>query len=181
MKVTLDTINVSNNNLGVYIHHVQGDNVLLNFLSSGFTFNTNGALNAYLNGSESVNMELYDTLFTENKGDDDTVGTAVYAILDSHNSAINITFCNFLSNTGGSSIVQFSVLQNDIQEHFEFINLFIYSSNFTSNRIGSALHLTYCVLKFYSSTLFQDNSAKTGGAIYVTESSQITVDDESTV
>ena len=46
---------------------------------------------------------------------------------------------------------------------------------------GSALQVAKSFLKFYSTTFFQDNSARSGAAIYIAESSQISVDDESTV
>ena len=123
----------------------------------------------------NIKIIIYNTTFAENKGTDDTIGTAIRALLISPDSVTNITSCNFFSNTGGNSIAHFST------DNTVAINLLITNSNFTNNKIGATLYLTDCLLKLYSSILFQDNSAKSGAALYIAESSQISVDDGSTV
>ena len=176
-KVTLDTVNVLNNNQGVYVDSGGRDYALINIFSSTFSFNNNGALTSDLFANYGINIKIYNTTFTENKGSDSTLGTAVYAVFTCLNSTINRTLCNFFNNTGGNSIAHFS--KADFP--FYFINIFLASSNFTSNKNGPALYLMHCFLNLHSSILFQDNSAKSGAAIYIAESSQISVDNGSTV
>ena len=179
-EVTLDTVSVVGNNQGV-LYNGFGDNILLNIFSSIFAFNSNGALSIKLNAYSNygVNIEIYNTTFEKNKGSYETLGTAIFALVTSLNSTINASFCSFFSNTGGSSVAQFSTLQGNFP--LFSINLSIASCNFTSYKIGPALHLKNCFVKSYSSVLFQDNSAKSGATIYIAEKSQIIVDDKSNV
>ena len=177
-KVTLDTVNVSSNNQGV-LYNGYGDDILLEIFSSFFAFNSNGALNINLAGNYTINVEMYNTTFIKNKGKDDTLSTAIYALLISPDCTISTLFCSFFSNTGGNSIAQFSTQQGAFPLYS--IILIIKSCSFISNKIGSSLHLTNCLLKLYSSALFQGNSARSGAAIYIAQTSQITVDDGSTV
>ena len=174
-NITLVAVNISNNNQGVYISHTGGGVCfLLNILSSTFTFNNNGAL--YIEGSNCAKIGIHNTTYAGNKGNHHTLATAVSVYLTGNDSAINIMFCNFLSNNGGDSVAQIFSSSSLFQ-----INLFITSCKFIHNRNGSALHLTNCFLKLYSSILFQDNSTRSGAALYIAERSQISVDDGSTV
>ena len=61
------------------------------------------------------------------------------------------------------------------------IDASVWSSNFVSNEFGSALHISQVTLRFYNSTLFENNSAKSGGAIYLDQNSVIYVGDEALV
>ena len=173
-EITLDTVSVVGNNQGV-LYNGFGDNILLNIFSSIFAFNSNGALSINAYSNYGVNIEIYSTTFGKNKGSYETLGTAIFALVTNLNSTINASFCSFFSNTGGSSVAQFSTLQGNFP--LFSINLSIASCNFTSNKIGPALYLKNCLVKLYSSVLFQDNSAK----IYIAEKSQIIVDDKSNV
>ena len=177
--MTLVAVNVSNNNQGVYIYRGGGDYIVLNIFSSIFTFNSHGALTTDMIGNHGIKIVIHNTTFAENIGNEGEFGTAICALLTSPDSATNITSCNFFSNTGGNSIAQFYVQGNLFPQ--PLMNLFITYSNFTNNKIGSTLHLTNCFLKLFSSILFQDNSARSGAALYITESSHISVDDGSTV
>ena len=49
------------------------------------------------------------------------------------------------------------------------------------NKLGSVLQISKCFLKLYSNNSFQDNSAKSGTGIYIAKTSQISVEDGSTV
>ena len=177
-NITLVAVNISNSNQGAYILHTGGGKCfLLNIFSSTFTFNNNGAL--YIEGNGCANIGIHNTTYAGNKGNDHTLGTAISVSLSGNINdtvAVNILFCNFLSNNGGDSVVQIST-----GNKFVLIDLFITSSNFILNKNGSALRLTNCLLKLHSSILFQDNSARSGAALYVAERSQISVDDGSTV
>ena len=102
----------------------------------------------------------------------------VYIGADS-SSTVKILQCTINGNVGDDNIV-YIYAYSEIYVPSDFCNILI-SSNFTNNRNGSALHVSKCFLKFTSSTLFANNSAENGGAIYIEQSAQITVDDESTV
>ena len=180
-EIILDSVNVSNNSQGIYVlagNYNENRDISLKIYSSFFTLNNNGTV--IVNLVTTNHIEIYNTTFADNKGNGDMHGTAIYAIV-AIPSTINVSFCSFFNNTGGLSIVYFSVLQEYLIYSQTFINLFITSSNFTSNKIGSALYITRCFLVFYFSTLFRDNSARSGAGVYATENSQITVDDGSNV
>ena len=98
-------------------------------------------------------------------------------------STINMLQCNLYDNVGNS----FSFHDNSIvsiamdSESNAFCNVMIISSNFTGNKIGSAIRVSKCFLNFYSSILFQNNFARSGAALYISEGSQINVDDGSSM
>ena len=172
-KTIFDEVNVSDNRYGIYAL-LAGK---LNVISSHLTHNNNGAL--YLQLHEKVNIKLYNTTFGNNSATSNTLGTALY-VFTANDSTINISLCNFYDNFGGNSIVYiYNYLPFDFPSTFS--NVLITSSNFVNNKNGPALQVAKCVLNFFSSTLFKDNSAKSGAAIYIAQTSQITVDDGSTV
>ena len=180
--ISLENVNIFDNSEGMLVKSVNGSQILLNVNSSMFSLNRKGALKLHLAKKELSKVEVYNTLFTKNNGISDVHGTALSIMYHTPNSDIcNISFCTFLSNVGGNSIVHISVPLLSLTFPTVYSRVFISSSNFTGNKIGSALHITKCFLKFYSTTLFQDNSARSGAAIYIAQTSQITVDDGSTV
>ena len=171
-----DKVNVSDNSYGIYAI-LTGN---LDVISSDLTHNKNGALHLELTYIyTTVNVTLYNTTFANNNGANDTFGSALYIVTVFNDSTINISSCSFYDNSGGNSVVY-------ITSHLEVdfptavINVLITSCNFVNNN-GPALQVAKCLLKFFSSTLFKGNSAKSGAAIYIAQASQITVDDESTV
>ena len=172
-KVTFDKVNVSDNRFSTYIW-VYG---ILNVISSQFTYNNNRALYVLL--ANHVKVELFNSTFANNSAPADTFGTAI-SVNTGSSSTVNISLCNIYDNIGGNSIVY-------INTHFPFDhpstfnNVLITASNFKNNKNGSALQVAKCFLKFYSTTLFQDNSARSGAALYIRERSQISVDNGSTV
>ena len=106
-NITLVAINVSNNKQGVYIFRTSGgDCFLMNIFLSIFTFNNNGAL--YIHSSYCGSIGIYNTTYIGNEGNDYTTGTAMSILLASNETAVNIMFCNFLSNNGGESVAEFS-------------------------------------------------------------------------
>ena len=181
-KISLENVHISKNSEGVHVKTANGSQILLNVDSSIFSLNRNGALNLHLLQNDVNKVEVYNTVFTKNNGISDVHGTALSIVhFTPKNGICNISFCNFINNVGGNSVVYISVLISSLNFPVAFSHVFITSSNFTSNKIGSALRIGNCFLKFYSTTLFHDNSAKSGAAIYVAGSSEITVDDGSTV
>ena len=183
-KLTFENVNISDNSKGVIVQTGYGTEVLLKVVSSLFSYNRNGALNLQLIKDEINDIQLYNTTFTKNNGASDTHGTALLASYKNklyQENNCNISFCNFFCNSGGQSIVYISAAAVRLSFPNTSASVFIASSNFSRNIIGSALYITGCFLKFHSTTLFQDNSAKSGAGIYIAQTSQITVDDGSTV
>ena len=172
-KVTFDNIVVSDNRFGIYAL-LDGE---LDITSSYFTYNHNGALDTQI--INNANIQLFNTTFANNYATSNAFGTALYVYIG-NDSVVNISLCNFHDNIGGNSIVAIRMnLPFDFP--YAFSDVLINSSTFKGNKNGSALQLTKCFVKFYSTTLFQDNSARSGAALYIAESSQISVDDGSTV
>ena len=173
-KITLDKINVSDNKFGIYAL-VSGK---LKVTSSQFTYNNNGALDVLL--SHNSNVELFNATFANNNATTtNIIGIALY-ISTGNNCTVSLSLCNFYDNSGGNSIVDISTyIQADYI--YAFSNILIDSTNFMNNKIGSALRAAQCFLNFHSTTVFQNNSAKSGAALYVAERSQISMDDGSTV
>ena len=181
-EISFRNVNISDNNEGMHVRAANGSQILFHVESSRFSFNRNGAMNLHFLEKEVMKVALHNTVLTKNKGIGNTHGTALNIMYYTPNIGIcNISFCNFVNNIGGNSIVHISVIQGYLNFPKVFNCVFITSSNFTSNKIGSALHITKCFLKFYSTSLFEHNSAKSGAAIYIARASQITVDDGSTV
>ena len=177
-KVVFEKVNVFNNRYGVRVTITgTGSTNSLNIISSRFMHNDNGALLLQL-FRYNYTVRLYNTTFGDNTGTGDIDGTALYIF--GANSMINISLCNFYGNIGGNSIIYISE-HSDLKFPIVFCNASIISSNFTGNRIGSLLQVNKCFLNFYSTSVFQHNSAKSGAAIHIAQPSQITVDDGSTV
>ena len=174
-SITFNHVNISENKFGASVNMI-GDASSLKITSSHFVHNNHGALHLMLNNK--CNINLHNTTFANNKGTADILGTALYIV--GTNSVINLSLCNFYNNIGGDSIVY---IASTLLYDFLLIanNVSITSSKFMGNKIGSALKIAKCFLNFYSTTLFQDNSARSGAALYIEESSQISVDDGSTV
>ena len=172
-NITFDDVNISDNRFGIYALVATQFNVI----SSHFAQNSNGALEMQL--GDNVKIELFNTTFANNNATANTLGTALY-ITSANDSTVNISLFNFYNNVGGNNIVHIA-MNLPFKFPLAFINVLINSSDFVNNKNGSALKVAKSFLKFYSTTLFQDNSARSGAAVYIAESSQIIVGDGSTV
>ena len=174
-KIVIEDVNVSNNRYGASVIII-GEGNTLSVISSHFLRSGNRALLIRLGSNNGV--KLHNTTFADNIGSADIHGTVLHITGDF--SLINISLCNFNDNVGGKSIVYIDVT---IQGYFplQHCNVSITSSNFIKNKIGSPLQIANCFLNFYSTTLFKGNSARSGGAIYIALTSQITVDNGSSV
>ena len=177
-NIIFHTVNVSDNKFGAIVKNSGIEKTsLLNVISSHFVCNGNGAL-SFILYSPNNTVSIHSTTFTNNKGVTNILGTAL--VIYSFTSTVNISHCNFYDNIGGNSIV-YITHRSDITFSITFCNVSITSSSFVGNTIGSALHISKSFLKFYSTILFQGNSAMNGAAIYIAESSQISVNNGSTV
>ena len=174
-KIKVEEANFSNNRYGASVTMIGKGNIN-SLISSHFVHNGNGALLLRLEINNTV--ILHNTTFADNIGSTDILGTALY--ISGGISLINISLCNFYDNVGGNSIVYIDT-STEAKFPLVFWNVSITSSNFTKNKIGSPLQVANCFLKFHSTTLFKENSARSGGAIYIARTSRITVDDGSTV
>ena len=173
-QITFDKINVSGNRFGINVL-VTGK---LKVISSQFTYNNNGALDVQL--GDNSNVEVFNTTFANNNAiTANTVGTAL-SVSTGNNSTVSLSLCNFYENIGGNSIIAISTYI-PLDHPFVFSNVLINSTIFMNNKIGSALRAAQCILNFHSTTVFQDNSARSGAALYIAENSQISVDDGSIV
>ena len=193
--ITFDTVNVSNNGQGVVVYSYT-DYSSLNIISSHFADNHFMALLLHLD-DDGV-FDLHNTTFNNNTGITltvytynnyainmsycsitDNVGNSIVYIDVDSGSTISISQCTFNNNIGDDNIL-YITMYSEFYVPSYFCNIMI-SSNFTNNKNGPALQVTNCFLKFSSSILFQNNSAKNGGAIYIGQNSQFTVNDGSTV
>ena len=193
--ITFDTVNVSNNSKGVVVYSFT-DYDSLYIISSYFADNIFEALLLYLD--DDGTFDLHNTTFNNNTATALTVYTynnyainmsycsitnnvgnsIVYIDVDS-GSTVNILQCNFNDNVGDDNILYITMYSEFFVPSY-FCNILI-SSNFTNNKNGPALQVTNCLLKFSSSILFENNSAKNGGAIYIEQNSQVTINDGSSV
>ena len=176
-KIIVEGVNISNNRYGASVRMLgEGNTNLLSVISSRFVCSGNGALLIQLGNNN--NVKVHNTTFADNIGSADIHGIALH--ITGGISLINISLCNFNDNIGGNSIVYVNVA---LEDYFPSIycNVSITSSDFMKNKIGSPLQIANCFLNFYSTTLFKDNSARSGAAVYIALTSQITMHDGSTV
>ena len=177
-SIIFHTVNASYNKFGAIVKNAGAVKTrLMDIISSHFEHNSNGALSITLASLNNV-VTIQNTTFKNNKGNADGVAAALF--ISSFLSMVNISHCKFYDNIGGKSIVH---ITEGLYVPFSlaFCNVSITSSSFVRNTIGSALYISKSFLKFYSKVIFQDNSATSGAAIYISEGSQISVDNGSTV
>ena len=175
-SIILNKVNISDNWFGVQIYMIGAETNSLDITSSYFVHNRNGTL--FVNLGNKSNVNVHKTTFANNNGANYAFDGSTLCFLG-YVFTLNISMCKFYDNIGGNSIVY---IRENIIGPYPFCNVSITSSNFTGNKIGSALQVQQCrILNFYSKTLFEDNSARSGCAVYITEGSQISVSDGATV
>ena len=101
-KIVVEGVNISHNRYGGFVNMLGGNN-LLSIMSSRFAHSGNGALLIQL-GTNNNSVNLYNTIFADNIGRADILGTALH-ISGGIFSLINILLCDFNGNIGGNSIV----------------------------------------------------------------------------
>ena len=174
-SITLVNVTVFNNSNGGLNFFSTSYITQFDISLSDFSQNTNGALSLRLSNYLKSSCNIRRTNFTENKGTSDGVALHISVRVDSD---IRLSFCKFNSNTGGDSIVYVASIS---QLSRRLGNIYVTSCWFTNNTVGSALHLSLCLLNFYNSSLFQNNLAENGAAIYFEHNSLVTIDNDTIV
>ena len=176
-EIVFNNVTVYNNSKGG-IKIQSGISTVFDITSSHFIENSNGAL-IFENSNKDIILNFNEITFLRNKGSFNLQGVALYVYANS-NTSINLFYCYFDHNIGGDGIVYITAeglnptLGRDI-------TVSVHSSSFVNNKVGSPLHISQVTLKFYNLTLFQNNSAESGAAIFADQNSLITVTDESFV
>ena len=175
-KIVINNVAVFNNSQGGFkISSIGSKHMLLDIKSSYISQNNNGALVLDVGGYDQL-INLNEVTFVRNKGAYDFQGAALY-IKANPGTVINMFHCNFDHNAalGGDSIVYIA------SRGLSYANLLVNSSRFVNNQFGSALYVSQLILTLYNNTIFQNNSAKSGAAIYTDKNTQITAFDESLI
>jgi len=175
-NIVFDNVTVFNNSQGGVKIVSASSGTMLNITSSNFIENSNGAL--MLDMHENMLLNFKNNGFLKNKGPVDSQGVALYVKANT-NSVINLFHCNFdhnIANSGDSIVYITSKGPYNKSLGLDVI-ISVNSSSFVNNELGSALHISQVKLKFCNFTLFQNNSAETGAAIYVEQNALITMCD----
>ena len=177
-KILFNHVTVFNNSQGGVKMFKEGRNMALDVVSCNFSENDNGALVLDMNGKNNF-VNFNEVLFVKNKGAYDSQGAALH-VKANINTMVDLFHCNFENNTAvnGSSIVYIAGQGNFLGSD---VVVSMSSSSFVNNQRGSALHISQLRLIFHSFTLFQNNSAVIGTAIYVEQNGFITVTDDTLV
>ena len=177
-KISFNNVGVFNNSQGGVKIFKQGTYMALDVVSCIFSENNNGALVLDMNGIDNF-VNFNNVVFVRNKGAYDSQGAALH-IKANINTMINIFHCDFDNNTAvnGNNIVY--IVGQDISLRSDVV-VSISSSRFVNNHMGTALHISQLRMTFHNLTLFQNNSAVTGTAIYADHNALITVTDDSLV
>ena len=178
---------VSNNNV------IQGCNnrgetsinmFMVNFISNQYTGLVGGALTVILPYENGANHCILLTRcnFVSNRSP--SYGAALYIDTRNGNDNIQIVNTSFDQNEGASVVYLQGFLHSLVPPAPLNINynqaVKIDTSNFTNN-IGSALYLSSCNATFSGNLLFRNNTAESGGAMYVEQKTTVTIDDNATV
>ena len=187
--------NNSHGGLEIDLHNPveEAANALL-ISSSTFTYNVNGSLRMIINTEPSngfSNVQLSNLTITGNEGtfsenfniasDGIYQGTGVFIWFSWFHGYIQIESCHIVNNVGGdSSIVYIEDYHRDTRMYSEDTQVSIVSSHFTNN-YGSALHLAKCTVVFEGHSVFKNNSAQNGAAVYFAQNSQAAIGKQSEI
>ena len=176
-KMVFNNLTTFNNSNGGF-NIISGKGTMLDIISSQFIENNNAPLIIKMEKDTVLNFSK--TEFLRNKGfNSHSIAMNIYANI---NTTIYLYHCIFAHNiaNGGDSIVYITA-EGPNPLFGRDVIASVCSSTFANNELGSALHISQITLVFCNSTLFQNNSAESGAAIYAEQNSLITVDDESLV
>ena len=175
-QVAFNNVTVFNNSpKGVKI--ISQGNMMLDVALSTFSHNNNGALVLEKYGYDIV-VEFNEVTFVRNGGSYDSQGTALY--ITSHDrTTITFNKCILNITLPPMDSIVYIANQNLSLEYHVVVSL--KSSRFINNQYGSALHVSRLILVFDNLTLFENNSADVGSAIYVEPNSLITIGNASLV
>ena len=172
----LNNVSVFNNiNGGVEIRSI-GSNLLLNILSCDFVENSNGTL--VLNTNHG-NLIFNEITFIRNNGSYNRQGAALYLVTNVH-TQISFNCCLFVHNVATEDGESVAYLFAQTTAPSLTVSVMISSSKFIDNE-GSALQVSHLMLTFDDVTLFEDNLAENGAALYTDQNAVITVNSGSLV
>ena len=165
-------------------------NLTLKVLMVEFTSNYNkgrdgGALTVLLPYDRSSIHSIYITRcsFIGNKSPD--YGAALYIVTKNNNDNLEIANTVFDHNEGGYNVVHLQgFLYTKLHFNLPILNykqpLIVNTSTFKNN-FGSAMYLSSCDVILSGNLLFKNNTAESGGAMYVEQETTVTIDDKATV
>ena len=138
---------------------------------------------------QPVSAQLIDCTFHTNTALDHVVALNVFinvnqnshlVVIYDFNVTLTLSNSNFDDNFGGKSIVYVNV--PTVTDAFYFSNILTILNNSTfSNNKGTALYLIIPEFKLEGNTLFVNNSATNGAAIYLKEVHAVSFDDNAIV
>ena len=205
MLTVFNEVVFTNNNHGgleIDIHNpVEETASTLIISSSTFTYNVNGCLRMIIKTESSnsfSNVQLSNLTVTGNEGtfsesfnigsDSINQGTGIYSINQGtgifiwfswFRGCMKIESCHIVNNVGGDSSIVY-IEDGDTRTNSEDTQISIISSHFTDN-CGSALHLVKCTVEFEGHSVFKNNSAQNGAAVYFAQNSQATIGKQSEI
>ena len=172
----LNNINVCNNiNGGVEIRSI-GATVSLNILSSDFIENSNGTLVLNTNHGKLI---FNETTFIRNNGSYNRQGAALYLVTNVL-TEITLDHCLFDHNVATEDGESVAYLIAQTTAPSLTVSAVISYSRFIDNE-GSALRVSHLILAFDNVTIFEDNLADNGAALYTDQNAVITVNSGSLV
>ena len=172
----LNNISVFDNiNGGVEIRSI-GSYLSLNILSSDFVENRNGTLVLNTNHGNFIFNEI---TFTRNKGFFNRQGAALYLVTNVL-TQISFDHCLFDHNVATEDGESVAYIFAQTTAPSLTVSVLISSSSFIDNK-GSALRVSHLMLVFDDVTLFEDNLAENGAALYTEQNAVITVNSGSLV
>ena len=157
--------------------------LMVDFISNHYLGLDGGAFAVLLpyKNCEVHSIIITDCKFINNKSPGH--GAALYIDTRNDNDNIQIENTIFDHNVGGNSVVYLQgflhllLRSNPINYNQPVI---INNSNFTNN-VGSSIYLSSCDVKLSGNSLFKNNTAENGGAMYVDQETPVTIDDKATV
>ena len=170
----LNNVSVFNNINGGFEIRSIGSHLLLKISSSKFVENSNGALVVNTNQGNFVFNEL---AFIKNTGSYNIQGVALYLVTDV-STIINFHRCIFDHNVANEDGESIAYLFAQATAASLTVSVTINFSVFTCNR-GSALRVSHLMLTFDDVTIFKDNLAENGAALYTDQNAVITVNSRS--
>ena len=172
----LNNVSVFNNiNGGLEIRSI-GSYLLLNISLSKFVENSNGAL--FINANQG-NFVFSELTFIKNTLSYNMQGAALYLVTDV-STVITFHHCIFNHNVANESGESIAYLFAQTSAASLTVNVSINSSVFVCNR-GSALRVSHLMLTFDDVTIFEDNLAENGAALYTDQNALITVSSRSVI
>ena len=180
---TVPEYDVGDDSTGVSISTIGGDVIInmymVNFTSNKYLGNYGNILHIKLrgNGNSNSNISLRHCEFISNVSPGD--GAVLYiSMIYFYDGYIQIVENHFDQNIAGNSVVY--ITQNGCTKEGNNMQVFVTASEFTNN-VASSMYLSAFELELSGTVLFENNTAKNGGAMYVDQGTIVAIDDNTTV